>query len=56
MFHVVKQTVKFIVIPVIKLKEISLVEINLMYSIIWGASVFIFGRFNGFQGLCHGRA
>lgn len=54
MFHVVKQTIKFIVIPIIKLKEISLVEINLMYSIIWWASIFIFGRFNGIQGLCHG--
>jgi len=54
MFHVVKQTIKFIVISTIKLKEISLVEMNLMYSIIWWATVFIFDRFNGIQGLCHG--
>lgn len=56
MFHVVKQTVKIIAIPIIKLKEISLVEINLMYGIIWGASIFIFGKFNQIQGLCYGRA
>lgn len=54
MFHVVKQTIKLIVIPIIKLKEISLVEINLMYSIIWWASIFVFGRFNAVQGSCHG--
>lgn len=53
MFHVVKQTVKIITIPVIKLKEISLVEIKLMYSIIRGASIFIFGRFNGIQRPCY---
>lgn len=56
MFHVVKQTVKIIAISIIKVKEISHVEINLMYSIILEASIFIFGRFNGIQGLCYGRA
>lgn len=56
MFHVVKQTVKIIAIPIIKLKEVFLVEINLMYGIIWGASIFIFDRFNGIRGLCYDRA
>lgn len=54
MFHVVKQIIKLIVIPIVKLKEISLVEINLMYSIIWWASIFIYDRFNGIHELCHG--
>jgi len=51
MFHIIKQKIKLIGIPIIKLKEISLVGINLMYSIMWWASIFIFDRFNGIQGL-----
>lgn len=50
MFHIIKQEIKLIVIPIMKLKEIFLVEINLMYSIMWWASIFIFDRFNGIQG------
>lgn len=49
-FILLNKKIKLIVIPIMKLEEIFLVEINLMYSIMWWASIFIFDRFNGIRG------